>query len=140
MTPSESIAAFIRAHERFRPNSYRDKGGTLKIGYGHSGCAQVDLCSIEEAEDWLRRDIAAAGDAVTRSIRVPLNQNQFDALTSFVFDIGPGVFEECSVAGLLNRRNYDEAAVVMLCWGTKDTKTAARRAAEVELLQKEPSA
>ena len=62
------------------------------IGDGHTkGVVKGQKITEEEAEDFLKKDLAAAEKTVN-SLNVQLTQNQFDALVSFVFNLGSGNF------------------------------------------------
>jgi len=62
------------------------------------------------AEQILREDLRTVEDAVNREVRVPLSQNEFDALISLTFNIGPGALRGSSVLRLLNNGDYEGAA------------------------------
>lgn len=61
---------------------------------------------------------------VNQLVRVPLNQNQFDALTSFVFNVGALNFRKSTLLLLLNSGKYEAASNEFLKWTkAKDPKT-----------------
>lgn len=69
------------------------------IGWGHTrGVRMGDTCTEEQAEAWLREDLADAERAVN-SIDVPLTQAAFDALVSFVFNVGASAVDGRHVVG-----------------------------------------
>lgn len=89
------------------------------IGYGHTiGVQAGDTCTKEQAAIWLQQDIKWAEDAVKANIIVDLSQNQFDALVSAVFNLGPGFVRpsESTMAKLLNGGNYGAAAAQFGRW------------------------
>ena len=104
------------------------------------------LISREEALDILSKDIAAVEKALESWIVVPLNQNQYDALISFGFNCGPGVFKTSGACKALNAGNYEGFAEKLLDWSKvriggelKVNKgLLARRTAEGQLFMKEP--
>jgi lysozyme len=59
--------------------------------------------------EWLDEDLKEAEDAVNRLVKVPLTQGQFDALASFVFNLGEGQFSKSTLLKLLNAGSYDGA-------------------------------
>ncbi len=66
-------------------------GGPWTIGWGHTGgVKEGDTCTVEQAREFLRLDAASAEGIVNQAVKVALTQNQFDALVSFVFNVGPG--------------------------------------------------
>lgn len=94
-TSDEGIA-LIKRWEGLRTAAYDDNGaaagGTWTIGYGHTGPDVRPGLTISEAEAerLLREDLAEAEAIVERHVAVPLNDGQFAALVSFVFNVGPG--------------------------------------------------
>ena len=92
MKTSDKGIDFIKRHEALRLNAYLDAAGVWTIGYGHTGGVNSgDVISEKQAEEFLRADLATAERALN-STRLQLNQNQFDALVSFVFNLGAGNF------------------------------------------------
>ena len=65
-------------------------GDILTIGWGHTKgeISSKTVITVEQAEEFLRQDLDVAEKVVNSKVTVPLNQNQFDALVSFVFNIG----------------------------------------------------
>ncbi|MDX2232255.1 MAG: glycoside hydrolase family protein [Leptolyngbyaceae cyanobacterium bins.349] len=101
----------VKQAEGFRSNAYRDAGGKWTIGYGHTATADPgDRVSQAQAEILLKKDIRSAENAVRRQIHVPLNSNQFSALTSLAYNIGEGGLKKSEVAKHLNAGNYQAAA------------------------------
>jgi lysozyme len=65
--------------------------GYWTAGYGHtSGVTQDTACTPELAEDWLTADLAYVDGLIAKHVEVSLNQNQYDALASLIFNVGPG--------------------------------------------------
>lgn len=72
---------------------YIDAAGRLTAGMGHLLPPSTSLhngspITQDQCDEWARADLQAACDAVNRHVSVPVNQNQFDALVSLVFNIG----------------------------------------------------
>lgn len=87
--------------------------GTLTIGYGHTSeagppkvFAGMTLQDKAHAEAILMADLAPVEAEVLHLVKVPLNQNQFDALVSFQFNTGWLEHEHCSLLSSLNTGNY----------------------------------
>ena len=75
-----------------------------------------DGITEEQADALLLRDVAIAESAVSRLVRVPLTQAQFDALVDFVFNLGGSRFAASSLLVDLNAGKYDDAAQQLLAW------------------------
>lgn len=85
--------------------------GTLTIGYGHTG-PDVHIGMVitkDQADQLLSQDLSGAEKDVARYVKVPLNQNQYDALVSFQFNTGWLGHEHCSLLSALNAGNYNLA-------------------------------
>lgn len=113
--PSANGINFLKRREGFREKAYRDSNGNYTIGYGHKivagdGLGPNSVVTPGQAETILLRDMMIAGDAVRRGIRIPISQNQFDALLSFAFNIGAGGFASSEVLKNLNAGNMAGAA------------------------------
>ena len=94
MKTSDNGIAFIKRHEGVRLQAYLCPAGVWTIGYGHtSSVKQGDRISQSQADTYLRADLRTAEQAINKQ-RLNLNQNQFDALVSFVFNVGSGNFEK----------------------------------------------
>jgi lysozyme len=111
---SERGLQLIREFEGLRLKAYPDPasgGDPWTIGYGRAhGVAEGDTCTQEQAEQWLRQDAEDASRAVLRHVVPMLTQNQLDALTSFVFNLGEGNFAGSSLLRKINAHDFDGAA------------------------------
>ena len=98
--------------------AYRCPAGKWTIGYGHcKGVKSGMLASVEECESLLQDDLNDAGSALKRHVHVPLSQEQYDALASFVFNIGGGKpFQNSTLLKKLNQGLYDEVPEQILRW------------------------
>jgi lysozyme len=107
----DSTLAFLRSREGLRLSPYPDAGG-YSIGYGHFLGSRPEPANIttQQAEKWLQQDANAAAIAVAKYVSVPLSQNQFDALVSFVFNLGAQNFAGSTLLDKLNTGDYDGAA------------------------------
>lgn len=86
---SQDGVDLIKGFEGLRLSAYQDSAKVWTIGYGHTtGVQPGDRISTAQAEQLLRQDTAWAQQAVRDQVKVPLTQNQFDALTSFTFNLG----------------------------------------------------
>jgi lysozyme len=125
--------------EGLRLTSYQDCAGVWTIGYGHTGTdvAPGRTISEFEAEALLRSDLAAAVACVNRAVKVPIAQNQFDALVDFCFNAGRGSFLGSTLLRKVNAEDFEGAAVQFSLWvhagGEVVPGLVRRRAAEAEL-------
>lgn len=113
---------FIIAREGSEPKMYHDIAGKPTIGVGHlltneeraSGKLYIkgqkvhwrDGLSEQQIADLLDQDADAAENAINRAVKVSLTQNQFDALVSFVFNVGVGNFLQSTLLKKLNQGDY----------------------------------
>lgn len=92
MTASNEGIELVKRHESLRLNAYYDPVGIPTIGFGHTKDVKIgDRITAGQAEQFLREDLAAAETEVNRH-ELGINQNQFDALVSFTFNVGAGAF------------------------------------------------
>lgn len=108
----------IKKHEGLRLEAYLPTPNDVwTIGYGHTHTTKQGMRITEaQAEALLRKDIAWVEEAVNKFVVVPLTQNQFDALASFVFNVGEGAFSKSTLLRLLNSGDYEGAANQFLRW------------------------
>jgi GH24 family phage-related lysozyme (muramidase) len=107
----------IRSFEGFTPASVRLADGRWMIGYGHVRSAREGVRITEsDAEDLLRFDLKPVEEALSALVFAPLNQNQFDALASLVFNISPGQFRESDLLRRLNAGDVLGAAAGFDAW------------------------
>lgn len=131
--------ALIAKYEGFAPRIYICPAGYKTIGYGHVVLPHEVFDEISEnaARKLLRADAAVAERAVRRLIQVSLTQNQFDALVSFVFNVGGGALQRSTLRRLVNRKEYALAAQQFLKWTRAGSKIlpglVARRKEEAAL-------
>ncbi len=134
--------ALIQRFEGFAPEVYVCPGGWPTIGYGHVVQEnEHDRFSggidETEAEHLLRRDVETAERAALRLIRVPLEDGQFDALSSFTFNLGAGALQRSTLRRKVNREEHGTVPAEFRRWvwagGRKLKGLVRRREAEVEL-------
>ncbi len=123
---SDAGARFIARHEGFRSKPYDDPAGHCTIGYGHlihrgrcTGSEPAELragITEQRALRMLQADAAVAAEAVRTSVKVPLDQQQFDALVSFTFNLGPGNLRSSTLLRKLNAGNYGSVPAELSRW------------------------
>jgi lysozyme len=113
-------------------HEYPDSGGAPTIGIGHlltrseriSGKIVIggqaldyrDGLTEQQCWDLLDQDLDVAENAVNAAVTVALNQNQFDALVSFTFNVGEGAFRGSTLLKLLNQGQYSEVPTQLRRW------------------------
>lgn len=135
-TMKSNAEAIIKAFESNKLdgdlNAYQDSAGIWTIGFGsiynydlNRPVKKGDVITKDKAIQWLKREIKEKTSELKKLILVPVNQNQFDALTSFVYNIGVSAFKKSTLLKLLNQ-NADKIVVAdqFLRWNkAKDKKT-----------------
>lgn len=122
MKTSQSGIKVITGREGVRLKAYPDSRGIATIGVGHTSSGGPPRVywglkiTLEQAYSILANDLAPCEKAINDNVKVPLTQNQFDALASFIFNIGIRGFRGSSTLKQLNLHNYSEAAKDMLMW------------------------
>lgn len=122
MKTSTNGRRLLRKEEGVRTKAYRDSRGIWTIGVGHTSAAGPPFVregmeiTLQEVDDILKTDLRETEDIINSLVKVPLNQNEFDALVSLVFNIGPGAFKRSSVLRLLNQGDRQGAADAFLLW------------------------
>lgn len=108
----------IKAHESLRLTPYKDQAGKWTIGYGHLILPgeQFGTITEQQAEDLLRKDLSIAESSINQQVKVPLNKNQYDALVSFVFNIGVNAFARSTLLRKLNTGDYNGTANEFQRW------------------------
>lgn len=95
--------ALIKSYESLKLKAYRDPVGIPTIGWGHTKGVQMgQTITISQAEEFLKEDLAVAETAIQTHVKVSLYQNQYDALVSFVFNVGSGAFKNSTLLKKLN--------------------------------------
>ncbi len=146
MRISEEGINLIKSLEGFSPVKYRD-AGVWAIGFGHDflpGESFSEPMTEEQGTELLRKDVLSREDAVNFYVKVPLSQSQFDALISFVYNIGIGAFKRSTLLILLNYGDYNQVPVQMRRWvrseGKENKVLKARRETEITLFLKKEEA
>jgi len=137
--------AHIKRFEGLRLKPYRDSAGNLTIGYGcllgheeiASGVIELNDNGIDmlihfnrgithgQAEALLKQDVKHAEDGVKVLVEVPLTRYQFDALVSFVFNVGWGNFKRSTLLKKLNSGDYAAVPTELKKWRKAGGKVLA---------------
>lgn len=143
MRLSPSGLELIKSHEGLRLSAYQDVAGVWTIGYGNTSTAKPGMIiTQEQAERLLMNDVEQFENAVNNLVRVTLNQNQFDALVSFTFNLGRGALYRSTLLRKLNVGDYAGAASEFGRWvnaGGKPWPGLIRRRQEERELFESPA-
>ena len=117
-----------------RLKAYRDSRGIPTIGVGHTSAAgppEVKMgmtITAEECDEILVRDLAKFESILTAALKVPVRDNEFDALLSVMFNVGPK-FATSTTIKRLNAGDRVGAAQAILLWN-KPPEIIGRRHTE----------
>lgn len=141
--PSEVGIKLIQRFEGYVPLMYRDAAGLWTIGYGHlMSDDEIQkyrgvTITHQEADRLFRADLQEHAEAVNRLVAVPLWQWQYDALTSFVYNVGPGNFRASTLRRQVNQEQHSAVPDQFSRWvyagGKKLRGLQIRRNAEASL-------
>lgn len=144
MRLSDAGIDFIAKFEGRRMAVYLDPVGLPTVGVGHLLTAAEKKkwpvghkLSTAEVNELFRKDVKRFEDAVNSKVKVPLRQNEFDALVSLAFNIGTGALSKSTVLRRLNAGDRHGAADAFLSWNKAGGRVlnglTRRRKAEREM-------
>ena len=119
MKTSARGIAMIKTAEKFMPSPYICSAGKLTIGYGHVILPTDKFTrplTEQEASELLVKDLLPREAAIDAMVKVPINQNQFDALSMFAFNVGIPALKESTLLRYLNSKRFEMAAAEFLKW------------------------
>lgn len=134
MKTSKRGIDFIKGFEKLSLTAYaatadEKKRNIWTIGYGntrwHNGTPVKEGDTLPNewfAEELLTLDLVQREAAVNESVKVPINQNQFDALISLCYNIGISAFRKSTLIKKLNKKDYQGAADQFLLWNKQSGK------------------
>ena len=115
-TSQEGIS-LIKSFEGCELTAYRCSANVPTIGYGHTaGVSDGDTCTQEEAETMLAEDLVEFEDYVKNYVEFELQQNEFDALVAWTYNLGPKNLSESTLLKELNAGNLEEVPRQMKRW------------------------
>lgn len=139
MKISQKGVDLIKSFEGLELKAYKDSVGVTTIGYGSTGphVSMGMTITKEQAEQLLKKDLERFERGVSDLVKVPLNQNQFDALVSFSFNLGLGNLKSSTLLKKLNASDYIGASKEFERWNRAGGKVlnglTRRRIAERDL-------
>lgn len=111
----------IKRFEGYRQKAAQLPDGRWTVGYGHTLTARAGASvSEKDAEALLLYDLISVAHSVNEHTYAPLNQNQFDALVCFAFNIGLDNFLRSGVLRRINEGSLLQAACAMEMWRKAD--------------------
>lgn len=114
---SPTAFQLIKKFEGLRLKAYYCSAGKATIGYGHTHNVKLgQVITEEQADEFLKTDVELVVNDLNALIKVSLNQNQADALISFVYNIGVGAFGASSMLKKINQNKLDEVPAQFLKW------------------------
>ncbi len=147
MKTSTAGLNLIQSFESLRLAAYPDPGSKdgkpWTVGFGSTGpdIGPGTVWTKEQAITRFANDLAKFEQAVSLLVKVPLTQNQFDALVSFTYNLGVGSLKSSTLLKMLNEGFYANAGLQLLRWDKNDGKVMAgltrRRKAELKLFSGE---
>ena len=109
MKTSHKGIALIKEFEGLRLKAYKCPGGVWTIGYGHTAGVQPGMVISEaQAEEYLMADLIAS-EKYLNDLRLAINQNQFDALISFIYNVGTGNFSRSTLLRKVRANSQDNS-------------------------------
>ena len=132
MAIAESTLDFIIKEEGSRNKAYKDTKGLWTIGVGHLIKTDEqhlinETLTDEQVKELLKNDLKWCSEAVETSVKVPLQQHQFDALYSLCFNIGGTNFAKSTVVKKINENDLQGAADAILMWNKPEVLVNRRK-------------
>ena len=107
----------IKGYEGLRMSAHYAPNEEWTVGYGHTSTARHGMSVTEsDADRLLRDDVNPIEQVISDTVRAPLNQNEFDALTSLIFNIGEDNWRRSTVLRKLNEGDKLAAARAFEMW------------------------
>ena len=117
MKASDNALEMIKSFEGFSAVPYCCPAGCLTIGYGYTHGVTRDMrLTPEQADAQLREFVCKLDTSVAAVVKVPLNQNQWDALIVLAYNAKWGEFVTSHLLAELNRMNFAKALVYWRSW------------------------
>lgn len=139
MKTSKNGIDLIKSFEGCELKAYKCPAGIWTIGYGHtSGVKEGMAITKEKAKELLEHDISIKYECYINAYSLKINQNQFDALVSFVYNVGPGnLYKSTLLKKIKINHNDPSIATEFMKWKRGGGKVlpglVKRRKAESEL-------
>ena len=117
MNTSMEGVSLIKKFEGCELEAYQCSANVWTIGYGHTKDVEKgDTITKEEAEQMLVDELHEYENYINKYVNVALSQNQFDALVSWVYNLGPANLTASTMLKVLNNGKYEEVPAQMKRW------------------------
>lgn len=117
MQASEVARYLLIAKEGFEAEPYQCSAGVWTNGFGNTeGVIKGKRINFIQALGDLNNKIKSIESEINRTVHVPLTQNQYDALVSFIYNIGVGAWRSSTLLKKLNEGKYQEASEEFTKW------------------------
>tara|TARA_Y100001937_G_scaffold127112_1_gene198282 strand:+ start:533 stop:961 length:429 start_codon:yes stop_codon:yes gene_type:complete len=138
MKTGEKGLELIKHFEGCELVAYKCPAGVWTIGYGHiKGVSEGMTITQEQAEQMLLDELIEYENYINELVTVPLSQNQFDALVSWVYNLGPANLKSSTLLKVLNSNDFEGVPAQIVRWNKANGKVleglTRRREAEAEL-------
>ena len=138
MKISKEGISLLKKFEGCKLEAYLDAVDVPTIAYGRTKEVQMgDTCTQQQAEDWLEEELVEYEGYVEKAVTVPLEQNQFDALVSWTYNLGPTNLKSSTLLKVLNAGYYEQVPDQIRRWNKAGGKEleglTRRRTAEADL-------
>ena len=138
MNISQNGIDLIKHFEGCELEAYKCPAGVWTIGYGHTKGIQPGMVITEEtANDMLVEELEEYENYINSMVKCPLLQNQFDALVSWVYNLGPANLQASTLLKVLNAGDYAGVPAQIMRWNKAGGKVleglTRRRQAEADL-------
>ena len=128
----------IKHFEGCELEAYKCAAGVWTIGYGHiKGVTPESVITQEQAEQMLVEELNEYEGYINDMVTTPLSQNQFDALVSWVYNLGGGNLKASTLLKVVNQGEFDGVPAQIMRWNKAGGKVleglTRRRQAEADL-------
>lgn len=132
--------SLIKKFEGLELEAYKCAAGVWTIGYGHiKDVKEGDVITKAEADEMLVHEIEEYENYVNTAVNVPLSQNQFDAIVSWVFNLGNGNLRASTMLKVINSGDHAGVPAQIKRWNKAGGKVLEglirRREAEALLYE-----
>ena len=117
MIISKNGLDLIKQFESLQLKAYKCSANVWTIGYGHTkNVKEGDRICEDQANCFLMQDLYSVERAIIRHVKTEINQNQFDALCSLIFNIGITAFKDSTLLNKLNNNDFNGASNEFKRW------------------------